>query len=267
MQLINGTNQEVATEFPLRQTITGFDRESKESSIRDLPFGVYKRLQARISRGRLYPLTLFYSSYFLVLLMLVLRSSQPWVGLLFMVAGIPVWTFIEYLFYRFVLHGRFPAGKGFIRRFMHERLDPLHWEHHARPFDGLHINGSVSDLLPLFVVAAPLSFIAPVYTLPALLAGVVQCYVVEEWVHHSVHFYNFRSPYFRYIKRHHFYHHSPRGSEKGYGLTNGFWDIVFDTRYPIETRQSLYGSPRQSGLKGARKKSKVWKYPAGGFSA
>ena len=206
----------------------------------DVPFGVYKRQQAQISRRRLYPVTVFYSVYSVFVLVLALRSAHPFTAVIFAAAGIPVWTLVEYLFHRYVLHGRFPAGEGIIRRFMHERLDPLHWEHHKRPFDGHHINGELKDLLPLFFVAVPVSFIAPIYTLPVLLAGVVQSYVMEEWVHHSVHFYNFRSPYFRYIKRHHFYHHSSKGMEQGYGLTNGFWDIIFGTRYPAPVRQALY---------------------------
>jgi Fatty acid hydroxylase len=206
----------------------------------DLPFGAYKRQQARISRHRLYPMTIFYTLYAVTVLFFGVHSSHPVIAIIFYLGGIPIWTLVEYLFHRFVLHGRFAPGKGIIRKFLHERLDPLHWEHHAHPFDGHHINGELRDLLPLFFVAAPVSFIAPLYTLPILLAGVVQCYVIEEWVHHSVHFYNFRSPYFRYIKRHHFYHHSPKGLEEGYGLTNGFWDIIFKTRYPAPVREALY---------------------------
>ncbi len=92
-------------------------------------------------------------------------------------------------------------------------------------------------------------FIGPVYTLPVWLAGVGESYVLEEWLHHSVHFYNFRSPYFRYIKRFHYYHHSPKGMEVGYGLTNGFWDIIFKTRYPAPIRQALYGRKPTPSLK------------------
>jgi len=215
----------------------------------EVPFGDYKRQQARISRHRLYPMTVFYTPYALVVLVFALRSSHPVAAIVFFAAGVPVWTLVEYLFHRFVLHGRFAPGKGFIRKFLHERLDPLHWEHHARPLDGYHINEELRDLLPLFFVAAPVSFIAPIYTLPVLLARVVQSYVIEEWIHHSVHFYNFRSPYFRYIKRHHFYHHSPKGMEEGYGLTNGFWDIVFKTRYPAPVRDALYHRKRYPAFK------------------
>jgi sterol desaturase/sphingolipid hydroxylase (fatty acid hydroxylase superfamily) len=205
------------------------------------PSTSYKRQQARISRRRLYPLTAFYTICAGVALILALRTAHPWVAIVFFLAGIPIWTLVEYMFHRFVLHGRFPEGKGFIRRFAHERLDPLHWEHHERPLDGMHISGELKDLLPLFGVAAPVSFLFPIYTLPVLLAAVVESYVVEEWTHHCIHFYNFRNPYFRYIKRYHLYHHTRQGMEMGYGITSGLWDSVFNTRYTQAVRQALFG--------------------------
>ncbi len=226
------------------EKLAGERRKLEQGEVRfeyaDMPFGVYKQQQARISRHRLHPMTIFYTVCALVILFFALRSSHPWVAISFYAFGLPVWTFVEYLFHRFALHGRFAPGKGIIRKFLHERLDPLHWEHHACPFDGQHTDGELRDLLPLFFVAAPVSFLAPIYKLPVVLAGMVQCYVIEEWVHHSVHSYNFRSPFFRYIKRHHYYHHSPKGIEQGYGLTNGFWDFVFNTRYPAPAREALY---------------------------
>src|ERR1700743_256142 len=139
-------------------------------------FAIYKRQKARIPRRRLYPITLFYGLYFVIVAILVYRSPHPKLGILFFLLGIAVWTLVEYLFHRYVLHGRFAPGKGFIRRFMHERLDPLHWEHHERPFDGAHISGQLRDLIPLFVVTAPLSFIFPVYTTPILLCGTIESY-------------------------------------------------------------------------------------------
>jgi hypothetical protein len=65
--------------------------------------------------------------------------------------------------------------------------------------DGDHISGRLKDLMPLFVVAAPLSFIAPVYTLPVLLGGNVQGYVITEWIHHCMHFYRFQDPAMRAV--------------------------------------------------------------------
>jgi Fatty acid hydroxylase superfamily len=212
-------------------------------------FEAYKREQSRIARRRLYPLTAFYTTYSLIVALLGLLSPHPWIGMVFYLAGIPVWSLVEYLFHRYVLHGRFPPGQGFIRRFLHERLDPLHWEHHERPFDGWHISGELKDILPLFAVAAPLSFLFPVYTLPSLLAGVVQSYVGEEWLHYFLHFGKSRIPLFRYLKRYHLYHHSPRGIKMGYGITSGLWDVVFQTGYPKPVRQSLFDKSGSARLR------------------
>ena len=119
-------------------------------------------------------------------------------------------------------------------------------EHHERTFDGWHISGELKDILPLFFVAAPFSFLFPVYTLPALLAGVVQGYVSEEWFHYFLHFGKFRNGIFRRLKRYHLYHHSPRGMEKGYGITSGIWDLVFHTQYPKRVLKSLSRNDRGS---------------------
>ena len=204
----------------------------------DVSFATYKKQQAALARRRLYPLTVFYT-LFALFVVITSSSSHPWVTVAFFAAGCVTWTLIEYLFHRYVLHGRFPAGNGVIRKFLHERLDPLHWDHHMRPLDGRHISGELKDILPLFFVAVPVSFLFPIYTLPTLLAGVVQGYVSEEWLHYSLHFSNSRVPLFRRMKKYHLYHHSPRGIDKGYGITTRFWDGVFDTRFPRSVRRSL----------------------------
>lgn len=218
------------------------ERVHTETAIRPdkVPFSVYKAEQARISRKRLYPFTAFYTTYATIVFVLAVRSAHPIFGVVMFLASIPLWTLIEYLFHRFILHGRFPAHDGVIGRFLHDRLDPLHWEHHARPLDGMHISAVLKDFLPVFVIAAPLSFLAPVYTAPAVVAGIFQCYVIEEWIHHSVHFYHFKNRYFRYIRRYHRYHHTQPGMELGFGLTSGIWDLPFRTRYPRSVRHALF---------------------------
>jgi 4-hydroxysphinganine ceramide fatty acyl 2-hydroxylase len=205
----------------------------------EISFETYKRSQAALARTRLYPLTIFYTVYALLVFAIASSSKHPWTSVAFFAAGSVIWTFVEYLFHRYVLHGHFAQGKGVIRRFLHERLDPLHWDHHKHPFDGSHISGELKDILPLFFVAAPVSFLFPVYTAPVLLAGVVQSYVAEEWLHYFLHFSNSRFPLFRRLKKYHLYHHSPRGINKGYGITTRFWDGVFNTRFPDAVRRSL----------------------------
>ena len=89
-------------------------RMYSDSRAANVPFSVYKAEQARISRGRLYPFTVFYTTYAAILFVLVLRSPRPVLGVAMFLASIPLWTLLEYLFHRFILHGRFPAHDGAI---------------------------------------------------------------------------------------------------------------------------------------------------------
>jgi len=212
------------------------------------PQGVDLKVEARRSRRRLYPVTILYTAYAVcVVLAALLSGRNPAVVAGFFAAGVAVWTYIEYLAHRYILHGRFPDGDGFVGHFLHTRFDHLHYEHHQRPWDGNHINGTIKDTLPAVALFVGLSYLAPLHTLPVLVAGIIQAYIAEEWVHHSVHFYNFSGRYFRYIKRHHLYHHSPQGSEVGFGLTNGIWDVLRHTRIPPAARALLYGDSSASG--------------------
>ena len=216
------------------------------------PVSAYKREQARISRSKLYPVTAFYTACTAILLVLGLRTRHPYEALAFFLAGIPTWTFVEYTSHRWVFHRHWKMSKRKYKKYFtylsHRYLDPTHFGHHERPFDGEHINGHLKDTLPIFVVALPVSFLFPTYTLPMLLVGVVQCYVTEEWIHHCMHFYYFRNSYFLHIKKSHLYHHSSQGFDRGYGITNAFWDVIFGTRFPKPVRSRLFGHAGYSRL-------------------
>ena len=200
-------------------------------------FEAYKRGQSRIARRRLYPLTVFYAVYSLIVTLLMLSSRHPLLGIMFYLAGIPVWSLVEYLFHRYAHHGRF----------LHGRLDPLHRErHHESPFDGGLFSKELKDFLPLFFVAAPFSFLFPVYTLPVLLAGVVESYVGEAWIHYFLQFGRLRNRFFRFLKRYHFCHHSPRGTETGCGIASGILLRLFHTQYPRLVRRPLSKSGGQT---------------------
>jgi hypothetical protein len=177
--------------------------------------------------------TLLYSGYALTVVSLALRSGHAARASLYFVLGVLAWTLVEYLAHRFVLHGRFADGPGLLRRFAHRAFDHLHVEHHARPWDGNHINGTIKDTGPYMALVAALSFAAPLPTLPVLWAAVMFAYVAEEWIHHSVHYasvYGLKSWYWRSIVRHHAFHHGARGTELAFGLSSGAWDVVFGTR-------------------------------------
>ena len=212
-----------------------------------LPGGVRFRreVEARRSRHRLYPVSVLYTLFALVTLAVALGSSRPLTALLSFLLGALAWTLMEYLVHRHILHGRFPDGPGLYQHFLHRYFDHLHWEHHKRPWDGNHINGTLKDTLPFAGPMALVSWLFPAWSVPMFVAGMLQAYVAEEWIHHSVHFYQFDNLYFRYIKRHHLYHHSPKGMGIAFGLTNGFWDVAYDTRIPPDIRHALYSPLRR----------------------
>jgi cyclopropane-fatty-acyl-phospholipid synthase len=205
------------------------------------PAGIRRESEARKARRRLLPVSLLYSAYGVAMLGLALLRETRSLGLAFFGLGLAAWTAVEYWVHRYVLHGRFPDGPGFVRHLLHRLFDHLHVEHHARPWDGNHVNGTIKDTLPFALPMAAASWLLPVETAPMFVAGLLQAYILEEWIHHSVHFCEFKGRYFQYIKRHHLYHHSPKGSEVGFGLTSGFWDVVWRTRIPERDRRALYG--------------------------
>ena len=207
------------------------------------PSGVRREHEARKARRRLYPVSALYTSYAMAILGLALRTSHRAAALSWFALGILAWTWLEYLVHRHILHGRFPDGPSIWRHALHRYFDHLHIEHHQRPWDGNHVSGTIRDTGPFALVLAAVGFLFPLYTAPVFLAGLLQAYIAEEWVHHSVHFGQFKGKYFQYIKRHHLYHHSPKGAGVGYGLSSGMWDVVWQTRIPERERRLLYARP------------------------
>jgi dihydroceramide fatty acyl 2-hydroxylase len=197
--------------------------------------------EARKSRRRLYPVTVVYTLVTLGALTVGLRTSPGGAALAWLL-GVAFWTWLEYTVHRHILHGVFPDGPR-LQHVLHRLFDHLHVKHHERPWDGNHINGTIKDTAPFLVPAFLLAMALPAQTLLSLLCGLTQAYLAEEWVHYSVHFHHFANPYFRYIRRHHLYHHSQRGQEVAFGLTSGAWDVVLDTRIPEGVRHALHGTP------------------------
>jgi hypothetical protein len=221
------------------------DQTLSKQAGKEHPYRVYKREQEVISRHKIYKTTAFYSSYSIILLVLAIRSHHFLRAMAFVPFGIMLWMATEYFSHRFILHRHWKISqrryKRIWTRLANKYFDPLHFGHHERPFDGDHMSGRVKDLLPLFLVFVPLSILLfPAFTASIVLAAAFQSYIAEEWIHHATHFYNFKDPYFRYMKKHHLYHHTSHGMTRGFGTSSGILDFIFMTRYPSNVRQRLY---------------------------
>jgi sterol desaturase/sphingolipid hydroxylase (fatty acid hydroxylase superfamily) len=214
------------------------------------PQGIDLAAEDRKARRRLYPVTIIYGAQLVTLLALARASGHGLRALAFLLAGLSAWSPVEYLAHRFVLHGVFPAGASRLRRVLHYLFDASHADHHARPWDGMYINGHLDTLL-VAAVAEPLSFTAPHWTASVFVAGLLAAYAFEEWLHHALHFWSFHSRYFQYVRRRHLWHHSRRGAFTAYGITSGFWDVAFDTRIPERERALLKWRPPPSPRAGA----------------
>jgi hypothetical protein len=62
----------------------------------------YNRTQAAIARFRLYPLTVLYTVFAILMVMIGFWAAHPWTTVAFFSAGCLIWTCIEYLVHRFV---------------------------------------------------------------------------------------------------------------------------------------------------------------------
>jgi sterol desaturase/sphingolipid hydroxylase (fatty acid hydroxylase superfamily) len=204
----------------------------------EFPQGVVLAAEARKARRRFYPVTILYTIYAAIVLPRAFYR-HPFLAAANLALGVAIWTWLEYIVHRFILHGRFPDGSSWLKHRVHTFFDTMHGDHHQRPWDGLYINGYL-DSIPFAVVFILLAWPAPLHTAPVVVAALLLCYVGEEWVHYTVHFHRFRWKYFDYIRRHHMYHHSRRGAEVGYGLTSGLWDLLVGTRIPADDRKLLY---------------------------
>jgi sterol desaturase/sphingolipid hydroxylase (fatty acid hydroxylase superfamily) len=207
-----------------------------------VPTGIDLAAEDHRARRRLYPVTAIYAVHLLVVLALAARAGQTGRALGFAALGAATWTFMEYFSHRYILHVAFPRGKGPVRDVLHHLFDASHADHHARPWDGYHINGHL-DTLFVAVVLVPLSFLGPAGTTPVAVAALFVCYVGEEWAHHAMHFWNFRWRYFQYLRGRHLYHHSRLGAGTAFGITSDFWDKVFGTRIPAAQRRRLPPHP------------------------
>jgi sterol desaturase/sphingolipid hydroxylase (fatty acid hydroxylase superfamily) len=209
------------------------------------PLGLDLKAQARTARRELYPVTLFYLPFVaLALGHALLDAATRLPGAVFFLSGVALWTLVEYLVHRYVLHPPFPDGPGALRHAVHVLLDGLHWEHHERPWDGNNLSGSVSQTLPVFAVLLLVSLLTPLHTGPVLLAGLALGYVGEEWVHYSIHFERLPGGYAAWSRRNHLRHHaSPSAEAFGLGITSSVWDVVCGTRLPEPRRNPSAKTP------------------------
>lgn len=138
------------------------------------------------------------------------------------IAGVFVWTLLEYVLHRFVFH----------ERWLGAALSREHLEHHAKvdwfaPWSSKFAL-AVPVLGGLSLVSVPL--VGAAVGVP-LVCGVVGGWLTYEAIHRDLHVRAPTGAYGRWARRHHFRHHfgNPRGN---HGVSTPIWDVVFRTLDP-----------------------------------
>jgi sterol desaturase/sphingolipid hydroxylase (fatty acid hydroxylase superfamily) len=130
-------------------------------------------------------------------------------------AGGAMWSAIEYLLHRFVLHGVQP-----FRRW--------HALHHARPMALIGTPTWVSALLFGALAFLPGWLWLGRWPACALTLGLLLGYLGYTVAHHAVHHWRMQAGWLQRLKHNHALHH--HGAQACcYGVSTGFWDTVMGT--------------------------------------
>ena len=131
------------------------------------------------------------------------------------VIGAFAWTFIEYVFHRWVYHFGFA-----VTREGHQR-------HHDEPTAYIAMPWMITPLLFL-----PIQFSMDrlhVAGSSSFLAGFFAGFIAYSFTHHSLHHYKMPFAWLRHLQSQHRIHHAI--PDANYGVTMRFWDRVFGTEF------------------------------------
>lgn len=145
-------------------------------------------------------------------------------------AGLFVWTFVEYVLHRFVFHfsPRHPPA------WLHRLLFLFHGIHHVQPWDKTRLVMPPGVSLPLALLfyglfawvlgdlLAAHAWLSPVFG--AFLLG----YLAYDLLHYATHHLPMNTAAGRWLKRHHLLHHYATPAER-FGVSSPLWDVVLRT--------------------------------------
>ncbi|WP_281813831.1 sterol desaturase family protein [Limnohabitans sp. MORI2] len=141
--------------------------------------------------------------------------------LLLGLVGLVLWSLIEYLLHRFVLHGLPPFKR-------------WHTQHHNQPMARICLPTALSMLLILLLVFLPSLCVFNIWQASSFTCGVLSGYAIYTHIHHATHHARQTNGWLARRQREHAIHHashhfSLQPKERNFGVTNQFWDRLFHT--------------------------------------
>lgn len=138
--------------------------------------------------------------------------------------GVLLWTLLEYVLHRWVLHylPKNPIGQAVMNRF--------HVDHHHDPHDKALVCIPLVVCLPLWACVLGLLYLlfqsGPIAWL--VTSGVAVMMVLYDITHFSTHYMPATNWYLKLLKRQHMEHHFSDHTQR-FGVTSPVWDYVFGT--------------------------------------
>ena len=111
-----------------------------------------------------------------------------------------------------------------------------HGVHHDYPNDSLRLvmPPAVSLTLALIIYWTIFLFVRDYGLTAGLFSGFVTGYLIYDLMHFATHYSSYKAGWFQRIKKNHMLHHYKNG-DRGYGLSNIFWDRVFGTLHDLKS--------------------------------
>ena len=159
--------------------------------------------------------------------------SIPFLNMVgWIIIGVAVWSFTEYMLHRFLFH--FKAKSEFGKRISFI----FHGVHHDYPQDSKRLVMPPSVSIPLAIIFYFIyrAIFGEVSVIPFYI-GFIAGYLVYDISHYAIHHFNMHSRFWLAIKNHHMLHHY-QDEYKGYGVSSPFWDVVFRTNFDKKKKTS-----------------------------
>lgn len=148
----------------------------------------------------------------------------PWLYSLLMIGfGVFVWTLTEYILHRFLFH--FEAKSALGKRLVYL----FHGIHHDTPNDATRLVMPPAPALMIGGVSFFLFWFAFGNNLvQPFFGGFIVGYLIYDYTHYYVHFFNPTTRFGRFLKQHHMLHHFAANEAK-WGVSSPLWDAIFGT--------------------------------------
>ena len=151
------------------------------------------------------------------------------------IVGTFYWTFFEYILHRFLFHSEqyLPDNRYFIT--VHYLIHGLH---HVYPMDNLRlVFPPALGIIMSLIFKSIYNLLFPLAISHAFWAGKLLGYIYYDLFHYFSHHAEAEFGYYAFMKSYHLAHHY-KSSNAGFGVSNHFWDLVFNTEIQLKSKKS-----------------------------